>query len=188
MHLTVSHNCTTLINSRPHKSSNKIKHTTWARILLQTEKNCVLSPRGGLANRNKLSVCAPNHALTKRNKYSVGLTAHAPNKNSIFVSAHALTKWNKYSIRSSAHVLAYNKYYFLYACTDALKTNKHFLCCSTHALTRRYKHLTKYFVYLLANKNDSVWISAHALKGKIYLTGRIKFSFMQTYRASYIVR
>jgi len=128
MHLIVSHNWTTLINSRPHKSSSKIKHTTWARSLLKTEKIVSYLPRSGLANTNKLSIYAPNHALTKRNKYSMGLFAHAPNKYSIFVSAHALTKWNKYSRRSSAHVLLYNKYYFLYACTPVLKTNKHFLC------------------------------------------------------------
>jgi len=43
------------------------------------------------------------------------------------------------------------KYYFLYACTYVLKINKYFLCCSSYALTRRYKHLTKYSAYLLAH-------------------------------------
>ena len=49
-----------------------------------------------------------------------------------------------------------HKHYTLYACTYELKTNRYFLCCSARALTRRYKPLTKYSDYLLANENDSV--------------------------------
>jgi hypothetical protein len=68
MHLTVSLNYTTLINSRPHKSSSKIKHTTWARILLQTKKKKIVSYFLEMGLQTETNILytryAPNHALT----------------------------------------------------------------------------------------------------------------------------